>query len=231
MPDSRLPVSPATLTRFGLREPETAAQEIAELAEAIFGPFDPEVAEVWNAAAERKRDHADQSALLFDAAAASDPLLFLADFPDACAMLHRRMRSRWFSSLRARALGHPPDLKGQTWSSLSEAARDEVRQALRELSGFERQHVRRGTPQRARLDTFLRELAVIYARYTDYPDHEMGLSSHIGGDFIGLAQTILAGLPRLENGKPRVHLTEQTAGALSNRWQSIRKHDRTGSDL
>jgi hypothetical protein len=92
MPDTFLPVSPDTLTRFGLREPETAAQEIAELAEAIFGPFDPEVAKVWNMAAERKRGYADQSALLSEAGEAGDPLLFLADFPDARAMLHRRMR-------------------------------------------------------------------------------------------------------------------------------------------
>jgi hypothetical protein len=230
MPDTFLPVSPDTLTRFGLREPETAAQEVAELAEAIFGPFDPEVAEVWHAAAERKRDYADQSTLLSDAAAASDPLRFLEDFPDARAMLHRRMRWRWFSSLRARALGHPPDLKGQTWSSLSDAAREEVRQALGELSTFERQHVRRGTPQRTKLDTFLRELAVVYARYTDYSYHEIGLSSHIDGSFIGLAQAILAGLPRLENGRPRVHLTAQTATALSTRWQKIKKHDRSGSE-
>lgn len=230
MPDIVLPVSPTTLARFGLREPEAAAQEIAELAEAIFGPFDPVEAEVWNAAGERKRDYADQSTLLSDAAEARDPLRFLDDFPDARAMLHRRMHSRWFSSLRARALDHPPDLKGQTWSSLSEAVRDEVRQALRDLAAFERQHVRRGTKQRAKLDTFLRELAVIYARYTDYSYHEIGLSSHMGGNFIGLAQAILAGLPRLENGRPRVHLSEQTAGALSKRWRNIKKHERTGSE-
>jgi hypothetical protein len=230
MPDTFLPVARAIVARFDLREPEAAAQEISELAEALFGPFDPELAAVWNAAGERKRNYADQSDLLSDAAEASDPLLFLDDFPDARATLHRRMRWRWVSSLRARALGHPPDLRGQTWLSLSEPAREEVREALRELSTFERQHVRRGTPQRAKLDTFLRELAVIYARTTDYPYHEIGLSSHIEGGFIGLAQAILAGLPRREDGTPRVHLTEQTAGALSARWQKIKKHERTGSD-
>jgi hypothetical protein len=225
-----LPIFQDTLIRFGFRESDAAvaAQEISELTEAIFGPFDPEVAEVWHAAAKRKRGHADQSTLLLDAAEARDPLEFLADFPDARALLHRRMRWRW-SSLRAQVLGHPPDLHGQTWTSLSDTAREEVLEALRELAALERQHVRRGSGHRDDLDTFLRELAVIFARHTGYCWHEIGLSSYEDGDFIGLAEVILANLPRRENRKPRVHLSSRTASALSARWQGIKKHNQSGA--
>jgi hypothetical protein len=230
MPDTPLPVSPDTLIRFGFRESDAsaAAQDIAELAEAIFGPFDPEVAEGWALSAAQDLSPADLRELLAEAATAPDPLAFLAPFQRARAMLERRMRWRW-SSLRARALGHPADLRGQGWPALSEGARTEVREALRELSAFEDTRVPRHRPPREDLDTFLRELAVIYARHTDYPHHETRLNANPQSRFIELATVVLEGLPPWGDGQPRLSRNLRSVKGLASRWQRIKDHERTGT--
>jgi hypothetical protein len=229
MPDALLPVSPDTLLGFGfdVATVEAAAQETAELAEAVFGPFDPEVAEGWALSAAQDLSPADLRELLAEAATAPDPLAFLAPFRRARAMLDRRMRWRW-SSLRARALGHPPGLRGRIWFSLSEAARAEVRENLKELSDFEDTRVPRHRPRREDLDTFLRELARIYARYTHYPRHEIGLDSNPDSRFIELASRVLEGLPPMEDGQPRLSRNLRSVKGLASRWQRIKEHHQTG---
>lgn len=235
MSDLPHPVSPVDLIRLGFdgATAEAAAQEIAELVHVVFGPFDPVVAEGWALSAVQAPDPALMRRILGDAADADDPLASLASEREALAMLERHLRPRWSSS-RGRALGHPRDLQGQTWSSLSPAARDEVREALRHLRGFWASRVRRHRPKRDDLDTFLRELAEIFVQYggsspqvgrlvrpTDVPHSDRSR-------FIQLAEVVLAGLPPLPSGRPRIAVGERTARGLSERWERIKRHEATG---
>ena len=218
-----LPVSVDGLARLGLREPDAAAWEIAELAEAIFGPFDPEVAAAWAAAGERDLGPADLRALLTEAAAAHDPLELLAPIPEARALLERRMRWRW-SSGRARALGHPTSLQGRTWASLSQAARAEVREGLGDLAAYQGAQVRRHRPRRGDLDTFLVELARIYARHAARPVEPLAVPHSPQSRFIRLAGAVLEGLPRTADGAARVHPGLRTIRGLSSRWERWTAH-------
>ena len=52
MPARPWPISPETLVRFRLSDPEAAVREISDLLEGVFGPFESEAAMVWGLVAE-----------------------------------------------------------------------------------------------------------------------------------------------------------------------------------
>jgi hypothetical protein len=236
MPDTSLPVSAADLLRFGFREStaEAAAQEITGLVQVVFGPFDPEAAEGWAASEEQDLGPADLRGALAAAAKADDPLAFLAVLPDARVLLERRMAWRW-SSRRARALGHPTSLQDQTWSTLSEVARTEVRENLKELAAFANTRVLRHRPEREDLDTFLSELAEIYVVHAQQAGDRAVRARHRllrrtdvphspTSRFIRLADLILSrlSLPLADN--DRLHPNWRSVRGLSERWKR-RKED------
>lgn len=235
MPELPYPVFPSDLMRFGFDQSTLAevAREIAELAHAVFGPFDPEAAEGWALSEAEDPDPASLRRILGQAAEAEDPLTSLAFEQDAFAMLERHLRPRW-ASARGRALGHPPGLQGQTWSSLPETACQEVREALRHLRAVCASQVRRHRPKRDDFDTFLRELAGIFVEFSGpspqvgRPVHSTDVPHSDRSRFIQLAEVVLAGLPPLPSGRPRIALGERTARGLSERWERIKKHEATG---
>ena len=229
MPDPSWLVPLYALSRLGLGEPEAAAAAIAELVEAVFGPFDPEKAEWWAAAGTSDLSPKDLRHLLAEAARDDDPLAFVLPFQDAKAMLARRMRWRW-SSRRARALGHPTSLDGQTWASLSEIARSEVREALLELAAYEVRKVEHHRPKRHDLDTLLRELALIHAHHTGFLHDHMTVPHSPTSRFIQLADLVLTHLPLDASSQPWVNRNLWTPNALSERWRRIKAHERSGGD-
>jgi hypothetical protein len=231
MSDLPFPVSPAGLINFGFRvsTSKAAAQEIAELAHAVFGPFDPEAAEVWALSEKEDLGPAELRQRLAEAAQAEDPLVFLAAYPDAQAMLERGMRLRW-SSRRARDLGHPASLEGQTWSSLSEGARAEVKGALGELEAYADTQVLRYRAGRDDLDTFLSELAEIYVMHARQAEdrgvrarrplrHRTDVPHSPTSRFIQLANRVLSGIPRPLPDDLRLDPNLWTARSLSIRWK------------
>lgn len=231
MSDLPHPVSPADLIRFGFGEAtaDEAAQEIAELAHAIFGPFDLEAAEGWAQSEAQDLGPADLRACLMEAATAGDPLAFLAPISEARARLGRRMAWRW-STQRAQSLGHPASLEGQTWLTLSEAARDEVRGALRELAAYANTRVLRGRPERGDLDTFLSELAEIYVVHAQQAGDRAVRARHRllrrtdvphspTSRFIKLADLILSRISLPLADDDRLHPNWWNLRGLSDRWK------------
>lgn len=241
MPDLPHPVSAVDLIRLGLNEAaaEAAAQEIAELVYAIFSPFDTVAEDVWAVVKAQDPDAATMRRILGDAAEAEDPLTVVAGHREAWAMLERHLRPRWSSPGRRR-LGHPPELQGQTWASLSETAREEVREALRHLRGFWASRVRRNRPKREDLDTFLRELAEIFVVHSREGDrasrarsplwHRTDVPHSATSRFIQLGELVLEHLPPLPTGEHRIAIGERTARGLSERWERIKAHEATGWD-
>jgi hypothetical protein len=241
MPDPHPPLPADTLFRFGLRKAtaEAAAQDIAELVDGIFGPFDPEVAEGWALSQAQDLGPAKLRQVLAEAVLAEDPLTFLAPHREALTVLRQAMRVRW-SGRQARALGHPEDLRGQTWA-FSEGAQAEVRDALRQLSAFADTRVLRHRSPREDLDTFLRELAEIFVIHTG-PEgdrrvragrplwHRTDVPHTPTSRFIQLAELVLAQLPPLPSGEARVHPNLRTTRGLSERWKRIKLHEATGRD-
>jgi hypothetical protein len=237
MPDWPHPITATDLLRFGFREEtaEAAALEIAELAHAIFGPFDPEAAEGWALSDAEDLGPADLRACLAEAARAEDPLAFLATIPDARALLERRMAWRW-STLQARSLGHPSSLRDQTWSTLSEVAQEEVREALKELAALEDARVLRHRPERGDLDTFLSELAGIYlvhVRQTGDRAARAGRQLRQRTDvphsptsrFIQLADLILSRLVLPLPDDLRLHPGWRSVRGLSDRWKRRKEEE------
>jgi hypothetical protein len=177
---------------------------------------------------------------LAEAVLAEDPLTFLAPHREALTLLRQTMRVRW-SGRQARALWHPEDLRGQTWSSLSGVAQAEVRNALRGLAAFADTRVLRHRSPREDLDTFLRELAEIFVIHTG-PEgdrrvragrplwHRTDVPHTPTSRFIQLAELVLAQLPPLPSGEARVHPNLRTARGLSERWKRIKLHEATGRD-
>ncbi len=214
MPARPWPISPETLVRFRLSDPEAAAREISDLLEGVFGPFEPEAAMIWGLLDDEELS-AQETATIFRAAAeADDPLACLGERSStARARLNAWMRMRW-AARDARAAGHPSSLVGLTWSSLSDNAREMVREGLLHLARHEAAWVRKGAPAKNRTDTVIDGLAEIYARYTGFTEHHQALPHAKRSHFIQFVLTILG---------PHLPPTELEPGAISKRWKRFKE--------
>ena len=213
MPARPWPISPETLVRFRLSDPEAAAREISDLLEGVFGPFEPEAAMIWGLLDEEELSAQEMAALSREAAEAEDPLACLGERSNTVrARLNAWMRMRW-AARDARAAGHPSSLVGLTWSALSDGARKMVREGLLHLAIYNGAQVRRGQPRKNRTDTVLDGLAEIYARHTGFTEHHQALPHAERSHFVQFVREIL---------RPHLPLTELEPGAIGNRWKRLK---------
>lgn len=207
-------ISPEMLVGFKLSDPEAAACEISDLLEGVFGPFEPEAAMIWGLLDEKELSAQEMAALFREAAEAEDPLACLGERSNTVrAQLNAWMRMRW-AARDARTAGHPSSLVGLTWSSLSDNAREMVREGLLHLARHEATWVRQGAPAKNRTDTVIDGLAEIYARYTGFTEHHQALPHAKRSHFVQFVLTIL---------RPHLPLTELEPGAISKRWKRLKK--------
>lgn len=206
-------LAPETLARFGFTDPDSAAREISDLLEGVFGPFDREVAEAWHLPDEPKLTRRESEGLFREAADAEDPLAYLSDRSQlARARLNAWMRVRW-AARDARAAGHPQSLAGLTWAELSDDARQMVREGLRHLADHDAARVRRTAPSKDHIDTALDGLAEIYARHTGCPESHRSVAHAERSHFMQFALMIL---------RPHLPLTEGGPGTLAQKWRRLK---------
>ena len=213
MPTHPLRVLPETLARFGLADAEAAAREISDLLEGAFGPFDPELAEAWRLTDEPELTLRESEKMFRKAAEAENPLAYLSERSRlARVRLNAWVRVRW-AARDARAAGHPRSLCGLTWTELSDLAGETVRDGLRHLATHDAAQVRRGPPNKNRIDTVLDGLAEIYARHTGCTDSHRTVAHAERSHFIQFALTMLS---------PHLPLTEAAPGAISQKWRRFK---------
>jgi hypothetical protein len=203
-----------TLARFQFADPAVAAAEITELVEAIFGLGNSEACIAWRFAEAEELDPAVEAALLRQANTAEDPLAVLASASHLRTRLNTLMRQRW-AARTLQAAGYPAELRGLDWADLDAASRDMVRDGITHLETLNRRPRRRGPHEDHKLDTFLDELAEIYARHTGFSKHQLRLPSSEGSRFIQLAEEILRSAGGLTQHNPQA--------ALAQRWKRYRK--------
>lgn len=188
-------------------------REISDLLEGVFGPFESEAAMVWGLLDEEELSTREMAALFRDAAEAEDPLACLGERSStARARLNAWMRVRW-AARAARAAGHPSSLVGLTWPSLSDSAREMVREGMLQLARHDAAWVRKGAPSKNRTDTVLDGLAEIFARHTGFTEHHQALPHATRSHFIQFVLMIL---------RPHLSLTELEPGAISKRWKRLK---------
>ncbi|MBP1807660.1 hypothetical protein [Rubellimicrobium aerolatum] len=222
------------LDQIGFHDPEAAAHEINVLLAYLFLPVDRSLLDDTAVPEKAHLGPAEQSAVLGDAAEARNPLQFLRPFPVPQIILAIKIGFWWPED--SDDLGVPAHLEDGAWFSLSEARQQELRQWLRQISASLLNRVQRGTRVRSELDVFLKSLAVTYELGTDRSKLglELGSISHSKSRFLRLAEMVLASLPSLPSGRPRIPVSQRTAEVLAARWRRIRKavaRDRTSEVL
>ncbi len=208
-----------TLIRFRFAQPDVAADDIGRLLEAVFGPADGETALAWTLATDEDLDPTVEAALLRLAREAGDPLAHLANAPTLRTRLNALMRQKW-ASRNLRAEGVPVKLRGLHWNDLNPLSQGMVRDGITHLEALAQRPRRRGPHQDHRLDTFLNELAEIYARHTGSTAHQLEVPSAETSRFIKLAVEVLKSTGVLTQDSPKT--------AIAQRWKRYKRAHRRG---
>ncbi len=208
-----------TLERFQFAEPDLAADEIMDLVEAVFGPVESDIRFAWSIAEEAELAQSLVAGLLRRAKLSDDPLAELASAPLLRTRLNTLMRQRW-AFRKLQAAGYPEELCGLEWIDLDAASRDMVRDGIEHLETVALLPRRRGPHQDYRLDTFLNELAEIYARHTGSTAHQLEVPSTETSRFIKLAAQILEPLI-----KPK---PMELPATIAQRWKRYKRAHRRG---
>lgn len=203
-----------TLERYSFAQPGTAVTEIDEFVESIFGPVEGEVSPHWTFAADEDLDPTVEAMLLRQARASNDPLAELANTPILRTRLDALLRQRW-AARNLRAAGFPAELSGLSWADLNAANRDMVQSGIAHLEAIARHSRRRGPHQNHPLDTFLNELAEIYARHTGFTYHQLKLPSSENSRFVQLAVEVLRPAGVLTQNNPEA--------AIAQRWKRYKR--------
>lgn len=202
------------LIHFRFAQPDVAADKIEQLLEAVFGPMDGEIAFVWALAADEDLDPTVEATLLQKAQISDDPLAALSSTPLLRTRLNALMRQRW-AARNLRTMGVPVDLRGLNWNDLNTFSRDMVRDGIAHLEALARHPRRRGPRQDHLLDTFLNELAEIYARHTGSTAHQLEVSSAETSRFVKLAVEVLRPTGVLTQHRPEA--------AIAQRWKRYKR--------
>ncbi len=185
------------------------ATALTDLFDAVLGPQDDVIGELWRDLGTRDLPHGDLASLFAEAADASDPFGIVTLDSFAFAELKSSLRTRWASSAR-HAQQQPIPIDAVTWSSLSGSQQDDVRDRIRNLARFHRSFVSPGASLNSPLHTILFELATVFVTRADLDIHEHELPHAPTSHFIQFAA--LATQPFFAPGAV-------TPAGLSNRWK------------
>lgn len=202
------------LIRFGFAEPGIAVDDIGQLLETVFGPTDGEMTFVGTLAADEDLDPTVEATLLQKAQISDDPLAALSSTPLLRTRLNALMRQRW-AARKLRIIGVPVELRGLNWNELDALGQDMVRDGIAHLEALARHPHRRGPRQDHLLDTFLNELAEIYARHTGSTAHQLEAPSSETSRFVRLAVEVLRPTGVLTQHRPEA--------AIAQRWKRYKR--------
>jgi hypothetical protein len=185
------------------------ATALTDLFDAVLGPQDDIIGELWKDLGTRDLPHGDLASLFAEAADASDPFAIVTLDSFAFAELKSSLRTFWASAAR-RDGGQPVPLDAAARRSLTGSQQDDVRDRIRNLARFHRSFISAGASLNNPLNTILFELATLFVTHADLDIHEYELPHAPTSYFIQFAA--LATQPYFAPGAV-------TPAGLSNRWK------------